>query len=242
MTSLALPGCFEADWGIASRFGGWAVLGALGHTLLGGRFTDDDLWPVLAALGARDPRQPRPKLRSQLVFRLPPSWYDAVRPADEGFVWAAREGRLRLWSTLGFLLAEIDRDERPAGRQAAVELARWSAAPAESLVAGRFDHAPIERGRLVPPAGICGPPAAWRERALPYLRHRLRRALAGDGGAAHDLAGEMLLVLGRLYVTATHVDLVAPLDAISVPVRRAGLDRDPGWVADLGRVILFHFR
>ncbi len=42
-------------------------------------------------------------------------------------------------------------------------------------------------------------------------------------------------------VGRTHVDLTLPMNAISLPARRAGLDRDPGWVPDLGRVVLFHF-
>lgn len=46
---------------------------------------------------------------------------------------------------------------------------------------------------------------------------------------------------GRLFVTRTHVDLVMRLDQVSVPVRLAGLDRNPGWVSELGRVITFHF-
>jgi hypothetical protein len=46
---------------------------------------------------------------------------------------------------------------------------------------------------------------------------------------------------GRLLVGRTHVDLTMGLDQIAVPIRRAGLDRDPGWVPDLGRIVAFHF-
>jgi hypothetical protein len=28
---------------------------------------------------------------------------------------------------------------------------------------------------------------------------------------------------------------------VSIAVRRAGLDRDPGWQPDLGYIVLFHF-
>lgn len=52
---------------------------------------------------------------------------------------------------------------------------------------------------------------------------------------------ELLVCPGRVYVSATHVDFVAGLDRISVAVRRAGFDGDPGWRPDYGRVILFHF-
>ena len=42
-------------------------------------------------------------------------------------------------------------------------------------------------------------------------------------------------------MTRTHVDLVTPMDNISLPARRAGLDWDPGWLPDYGRVVQFHF-
>jgi hypothetical protein len=50
-----------------------------------------------------------------------------------------------------------------------------------------------------------------------------------------------LAVPGRLYVTSSHVDLVLPLAAADLAVRRAGLDRDPGWLPAFGRVVYFHF-
>ncbi len=43
------------------------------------------------------------------------------------------------------------------------------------------------------------------------------------------------------YLTQTHLDVVYAIDEISLPLRLAGLDRDPGWVPQLGRVIQFHF-
>jgi hypothetical protein len=38
------------------------------------------------------------------------------------------------------------------------------------------------------------------------------------------------------------VDLFFRLDQIDVRARLAGLDRDPGWVPALGRVITFHYQ
>jgi hypothetical protein len=46
---------------------------------------------------------------------------------------------------------------------------------------------------------------------------------------------------GRVFSSRTHVDVQFPLSGATVPVRRAGFDRDPGWVPELGRVVLFHF-
>jgi len=49
------------------------------------------------------------------------------------------------------------------------------------------------------------------------------------------------IVPGRILVTATHVDLLLSLQHVDLPARVAGLDRDPGWVPALGRIVLFHF-
>jgi hypothetical protein len=81
--------------------------------------------------------------------------------------------------------------------------------------------------------------AHWLKRVLPFVRGWLRRAL-GPGAEGGDPAA-YLRCRGRLHVTATHVDVVFALDNISLPVRQAGLDCDPGWVREFGRVILFHF-
>jgi hypothetical protein len=53
--------------------------------------------------------------------------------------------------------------------------------------------------------------------------------------------GEVLLRPGTLYVSATHVDVVMGMKQVSLPVRLAGLDANPGWVPELGRVVTFHF-
>lgn len=77
------------------------------------------------------------------------------------------------------------------------------------------------------------PGEALPDWVMPTVQTWLQRALP-DGP-------EWLLVDAQLYVTASHLDLVMDLNAIRLDVRMAGLDADPGWVPDLGRVIRFHF-
>jgi hypothetical protein len=107
--------------------------------------------------------------------------------------------------------------------------------------------------RCVPPTGrplrspsfVRGPrsvaPPAWRwlRRARGFLGALLSDLLGPDVAGA-SLA-ESLRADGQLVVSRTHVDLVLALDGICLPIRRAGLDRDPGWRPDLGRIVLFHF-
>ena len=81
----------------------------------------------------------------------------------------------------------------------------------------------------------------WMCWAFPLLYHVLLRALGEVVATPQDLKEVMLRKTGTLYCTATHVDLVMGMDQITLPVRQAGLDADPGWLADLMRVVSFHF-
>jgi hypothetical protein len=85
----------------------------------------------------------------------------------------------------------------------------------------------------------------WLGLALPFIIERLRLALdlsseAADAGEA-EIYETLLHLPGRLYVSATHIDLTTSLQHTSLRVRSAGLDRNPGWAPDFGRVIYFHF-
>jgi hypothetical protein len=68
------------------------------------------------------------------------------------------------------------------------------------------------------------------------------RAWLADAGFEADEIPGLLGQTARLFVTRTHVDLIFRLEQIDLKARLAGLDRDPGWVPSLGRVISFHFR
>jgi hypothetical protein len=52
---------------------------------------------------------------------------------------------------------------------------------------------------------------------------------------------ELLNRPGRLFITRTHLDVVLPLAAADLRIRRAGLDLDPGWLPWLGRVVQFKY-
>lgn len=58
---------------------------------------------------------------------------------------------------------------------------------------------------------------------------------------AHRIAPDTFAQPGTIVVSRTHVDVVLGLEQIDLAARSAGLDQDPGWVPDLGRVVLFHF-
>ncbi len=72
--------------------------------------------------------------------------------------------------------------------------------------------------------------------------YRLLIGLLNDPDLDMTQIAELVLCrYGRVMVSRTHVDLFMSMEEIALPVRRAGLDRDPGWMPDLARIVLFHF-
>ena len=59
--------------------------------------------------------------------------------------------------------------------------------------------------------------------------------------AEHGLGSATFTRPGSIVMSRTHVDVVLGLHQIDPDARAAGLDRDPGWVPHLGRIVLFHF-
>ena len=102
--------------------------------------------------------------------------------------------------------------------------------------------APGRTGRVSPLlASLSEPAREWLELVMPYIEARLRRSLADGPARRVSLDTALLRRTGRLYVSDLHVDLVLPLDDVSIPVRLAGLDLDPGWLPGFGRVVKFHY-
>ncbi len=229
---------------VGTHVGGWAVLEALARALLGPNSDalrpHDPLWRVLATLDGRSPDRPAGQALGEVetvpeAYRMPRAWLEA--PHVTGKVdgqWSIENDRLRVWTRLGCVLdAEATSD--PA-EQAEAE---WTDLPN----AGVLERA--ESADAVPQAvepDHCSPLLArWAARTAPYLRYRLAAALSTDredGGWLVDVLSQA----GKIYTTATHVDLVLPLEAARTDGRMAGLDRSPGWWADGGRTVRFHFR
>ena len=247
MCHLDLLACFEEEWGLASQLGAWSVLDVLGRGLLGpdaGHLAEDPLWHALAALDGREPGTlPGTDLPDTEYFCLPLNWWAAGRTGpDDVYCWAIHNHRLRVWSENGFVLFEGPRDQSSPERQARQALGTYfGSTDSIKLSVGLFDQAPIAPLRSPLVRGLKPNLTRWLALVLPFIRFSLRRTLNPAASEEPDLKKILLMRQGRLYVTSTHVDLVMNLNDISVPIRLAGLDRNPGWLPDFARVLLFHF-
>lgn len=240
MSALELPECFEDDWRLSSGLGPWALLELLARGLMGTpiyRYRHDPLWPALARLDGREAGQSiADRLAGRQAYRIPRAWLDALEDRSVHCRWASEGGWLRLWSAEGWLLAEVPRDSGAPVPQAHRELAHAGVEFAVPLRRAKFAAAPITPGTRSKDAA-CNRLLGLM---LPYIRWRLALALGVDPN--DPAAVEAVLQLrARLYISSSHIDLLAGLDDISLPARRAGLDRDPGWLPLFGRAFLFHF-
>jgi hypothetical protein len=181
---------------------------------------DDAIWAALAHLDGRDPDTlPGLEFEPQRTYIAPESWLQAAGGDSSRFARFRSRG-VEVWCGEGFpVLDSLDLIDVTAKRMT------------------RDRRRMLRRAARVRPRAFPVSPELRRflHFVLPYSRWRLARAL---GETALE---EALLRTGTIYITATHVDFVMSMKEISMPVRLAGLDANPGWVPELGRVIHFHF-
>ncbi|MBZ5621148.1 MAG: hypothetical protein LAQ69_20840 [Acidobacteriia bacterium] len=205
--------------------GGWELLELVVRCLLGPAFwkiAADPVWAALAELDEREPEVPAGTgFQAQMEYAAPESWLRDLPDCRPLVRFRARG--VELWRPEGFLILDSPAGGVPAGS---------SVVP---LSAGQ--RRGLRTAAAVWP--VCFPLAPELRRflhfVLPYARWRLRTVLRGAS------LEEVCLRRGKLILSSSHVDLVMGMRQISVPVRMAGLDANPGWVPELGRVVTFHF-
>lgn len=245
LVQLDLPACFEHACALASAVGAAGTLEALARALLPPlpqELADDSLWAVLAQLDMRAPGEP-PRASGLRCgeLRLPLEWFAGWAGNPGAMRWVRRAGRLLVWSDAGYRLVDVPVCGTPE-RQVVTELSNYASAgmnrPAQRGLVRDCPSSDLDHLRTMrwPDAML-----TWLEFVVPAVRHRLARALGKPNSQSLDVLEEIARCPGRLHLTDTHLDLSASLQSISVRLRLAGLDRSPGWVPGLGRVVLFHF-
>lgn len=243
---LAIPECFEPAWPFSSYLSRWGVLelvtrGLVGAAGLTEAFQDDPLWAALARIDGRDVGlsgfQDTP---AEHAFRVPAAWLPEILDPDEEFAWSSRQRRIAVWSRAGWLLADrlLEKGER---REDAIRAELPPHCRSTGVSAERLSWAASPRAPLGGELRIAPALKFWLECTLPAIRVWLGRAMRLERPGYAELAESLLLVPGELFVTCTRIDFRAPLDQTRIPVRRAALDVDPGWLPAWGRSIRFHY-
>jgi hypothetical protein len=243
---LGIPSCFEPAWPFSGYLSRWGVLELVARGLVSAaglteEYRDDPLWIALAQIDGRDPGlsgfQDFPARDS---FRIPSAWLPEMLDPDEEFAWASHQRRIAVWSRAGWLLAD-----RPLGKgERCKDAIRSELSPdccGAALSVQKLPGAASPHARLGGELQIAPSLKFWLECTLPSLRVRLGRAMGIERAGYAELTEALLLVPGELFVTPTRIDFRAPLDQTRIPVRRAALDLDPGWLPAWGRSIRFHY-
>lgn len=245
MSQLNLPGCFEQDWRLGSRLGRWAFLELMARGLVAQGHEDDPLWKVFAELDQRPSKEPPGKyFTGSSSYRLPPAWFDLLRSGEETFHWASSRGSMRLWSSQGYVLTETSGLAGDPQARAEAELRQWFVKDSRSVLCRKaYSKAPLVRPVWLEKAGVSKDLVRWFSLALPFVRQYFYSILKSRDHASPNqtVLKRLLLCPGKLYVTATHVDFATDINNISISARMSGLDRNPGWLPEYGRVVLFHF-
>lgn len=247
MKQLNLPACFESDWQVASRLGSWGTLEALARALLSDadiELLNDPLWPALAGLDNRKPGVlPGNDFMGANQYCLPAPWWASLPVLEKPtFFWAVRKKQLRIWSDFGFVL--IDRPKQNSVTKDHLRAALhpyFNSIDSVQILRRSYSDAPVNHLSSPWLDGMSSALLDWLALIVPFIRFHLRSPLNLRSEGTSELGKFVFFYPGELHVTASHVDLIMTLETISLPIRIAGLDRNPGWLADFGRVILFHF-
>ncbi|MCA1816452.1 MAG: hypothetical protein LC746_08630 [Acidobacteria bacterium] len=220
----------------------WDFVALLGRELAGARVERDAVWSLLARLAGRaEDAEPGGDFAPADEWRVSAAWLEPF-PRAGAWRWSAADGRLRVSHPAGFLVVDVPRRARDARRQLRRELrpyrdlfapARLRRGETGTRAFSRQRHAAGRKRRVRASRSL------WLERLADYARARLALALATRD--AHALSGVLLERRARVFVTASHVDVMMSLAELPVAVRCAGLDRDPGWLPAAARHVAFRF-
>jgi hypothetical protein len=206
----------------------WDFLALLGERLIGSELRGDPAWALLARLAGRDETQePGGDCAMPEPWLMPAQWMKPFEP-DGVWRWEANEDRLRVWHPAGFIALDLPLEPGDPARQLRREMEAY-AQFTPRLCSEQDGHSGEAQSSL----------RRWLDWLMPYARARLRLAL----GSAEigDVGRALCEYRSRVFVTATHMDVMFSLAESRVEIRRAGLDRDPGWIPATGRIIRFYF-
>ncbi|MFN9694271.1 MAG: hypothetical protein ACK550_10855 [Synechococcaceae cyanobacterium] len=175
--------------------------------------------PLHEALHRDGPDPPLPQR-----WQMAPAWLEAFAD-EEGTELVTSRRHRTLWHPAGFPLEDAPWPGR-RGRQ-------------RRPLAGRRPPqggSPAARLRLSHPLPL-RQPARWLACLALYLDARIQRATADPALGLASLA-----LPGQVHHGPERLDVHQALNDLPLPLRLAGLDRDPGWLPAEGRTIAFHFQ
>jgi hypothetical protein len=210
----------------------WDWLALTGQFWFGAAFESDPVWTVLASLAGRDERDaPGHEFSAPTHWAVADSWLAPWAEVPR-VSYDVTSTRLRLLHSDGFVLFDVARDphDTPASQAEALCRARPSLRGAALHRVLGLTARRRARSRT----------ARWMGWLLGYLHARLARSLGVEPDA--DVSTLVCYHDADVACSLATVDVYLSLVALPLPIRVAGLDRDPGWIPAAGRRVSFHFK
>lgn len=227
---LNLYGDFTAPKAYGLPLSPWDFIALVGRKLAGENIRRDEVWSLLARLAGRAESDAAGEgFEPADEWRVPVEWLKTFS-AEGDWLWSHARGRLRVRHPAGFFILDLPSRAEEVRRLLSREMLVYIEA-CSGVHLRRADKTLRARGRNAR--------ERWLERLTEYIRARLGRALGATG--ARRLSHLLIERRARVFVTASHLDVVMRLAELPVEVRFAGLDRDLGWLPAAGRHIAFHF-
>lgn len=225
--SLELYGDFTRPAQRGLAISPWDLLAVVGLAWFGAAFARDPLAATLASLAGR-PVPSQPDLRSMARTWQAPDAALRAWPAATLVSYYATQHRLRALHSAGFALFDLPRDR--------------ALAPRVQLRALCDAHESLRGAALRRDTAAACPRCAGLAGLLALLDARTALAL-GDDAPAEPAALHTLVArhAAHVHCSASAIDVRLVLAGLPLPLRLAGLDRDPGWIPAAGRAIAFHF-
>jgi len=253
LQSFELPISVRRDQSSSQSLSRWAVLDAVSRALLGECFVDmedDPVWHLLARL---DRRENGTKVAEHVHYdhshyRMSKSWFASLNiDSTTKFYWATHNGRLRIWCDAG-VLVERDSDNSSLDDLNLVEeqVLQYlndylSGVSPQQIFQDVYSNVPLANARQIESLNIGTAFSGLLSFVIPSIQSKLQRALDLPDATGNTLLKHLLLCEAQLFLGPCHLDMVANVNSTSFAIRCSGLDQDPGWLPEYGRVVLFHF-
>jgi hypothetical protein len=242
MQRLDMPDCFEPDWPL-QQLSPWALLELLARGLLlqsGSDNPEDPLWQLLSQLDGREPETPIGEgFFAADHYRIPLPWLQMIANGPMDIAYAQTAGVFRIWSTAEYLIAEQASGAGQTTREQVLSVMNcYDSIALNSLKRKAFYKSPVFDTHALLKQVASPDLLRWLNYVLPFISYLLALLTRNDTG---QFDSNLLRCRGRVFVTNAHIDFCTKLDNIALPIRCAGLDVNPGWLPECGKVVLFQF-
>jgi hypothetical protein len=198
----------------------WDLLAWIGLRWFGASLQRDPLWAALAAWAGRAPDDEiGTAFTPPSPWQVPAAW---LRPFERPEALTTRRigDRILLRHPAGFCVCDLD------------------AASAVQLPAELAGVPIVEQPPRPPPPACSNERHRWLAHLARYVRARCALALQAN---RRDVPAMVARHAAHVIATPATIEIRLCLATLPLPIRVAGLDRDPGWVPAAGRSLRFVF-